>query len=253
MSVNINTAIRWQSMKRLPSILNLRGKKVCDMGAGLGFFSMKFKDLGAEVTAMDVDEEGLAYVNKTFDIKTVTKDIETEDLGDDKFDTIFVGEILEHVHDPEDLVKKVVSALNENGEIIITTPALEGSLIHSEGKALGHSEGSEKHERDGFSEAELRDLFKGANLDVIEHKFSVFLLAELFMQTTKRAYMKSKPSYHSQADVLSLTKTWKYKILKTIFPLLMLVFILEELISLKMSSKGHCHIIIGRLNENPAS
>jgi hypothetical protein len=130
--------------------------------------------------------------------------------------------------------------------IVLTTPALEGILIHSAGKQLAHTEGSEKHERDGFTASELRKLLEKSNFEVISSHFTTFLFAELFMQVTKRAYMKSKKSYHSQSDVLAVTRTFKYRALKALCPLLTLFFRLEEFLSLALGLKGHCHIVVGR-------
>lgn len=246
MSVNVNTAVRWNVLRTLPFMDALSGKKVCDLGAGLGFFSVGFADRGATVTAVDVDADALAYLSSTYGIKVLQKDVEKDELGLSEYDVVFIGEILEHIQNPGMLIAKAVAALKPNGLIVLSTPALEGLLIHSEGKQLAHTHGSEKHERDGFSEGELRQLLEDSGFEVIYSKFTIFLLAELFMQVTKRAYMKSRKAYHSQSDVLAVTKTLKYSVLKAIFPLLMLVFRAEEFLSLALGLNGHCHILVGR-------
>lgn len=246
MSVNVNTAIRWNVIRHLPFMKSLHGKKVCDLGAGLGFFSVGFARNGANVTAVDVDKDALEYLSKTYGIDVLQKDVEKDDLAAGEYDVVFIGEILEHIRDPSALVAKSAAALKPGGLLVLSTPALEGLLIHSEGKQLAHTHGSEKHERDGFTEAELKDLLNGSGLEVVYSRFTIFLLAELFMQTTKRAYMKSKKAYHSQSDVLAVTKTFKYRVLKTIFPALMLLFRIEEFLSLTLGLQGHCHVLVGR-------
>lgn len=246
MSVNVNTAIRWNVVRNLPFMKSLSGKKVCDLGAGLGFFSVGFANSGAIVTAMDVDTAALGYLSATYGINVAQKDVEKDELGLAEYDIVFIGEILEHIQNPAMLISKSAAALRPNGLLVLSTPALEGLLIHSEGKQLAHTHGSEKHERDGFSESELRKLLEEAGFEVVYSKFTIFLLAELFMQITKRAYMKSRQDYHSQSDVLAVTKTLKYRVLKVIFPLLMLVFRAEESISLALGLNGHCHLMVGR-------
>lgn len=246
MSVNVNTAIRWNVIKNLPFMKSLNGKKVCDLGAGLGFFSVGFARSGGSVTAIDVDRDALEYLSRTYGINVLQKDVEKDDLAFGEYDVVFIGEILEHIHEPSALIAKSASALKKGGLLVLSTPALEGLLIHSEGKQLAHTHGSEKHERDGFTEAELKDLLKDSGLEVTYSRFTIFLLAELFMQTTKRAYMKSKKDYHSQSDVLAVTKSFKYRVLKAIFPALMLLFRIEEFLSLAVGLKGHCHVMVGR-------
>lgn len=246
MSVNVNTAIRWNVVRNLPFMKSLNGKEVCDLGAGLGFFSVGFANGGAIVTAIDVDADALGYLSSTYGIKVLQNDVEKDELGLAEYDMVFIGEILEHIQNPAMLISKSAAALKPNGLIVLSTPALEGLLIHSEGKQLAHTHGSEKHERDGFSEIELRKLLEESGFEVIYSKFTIFLLAEIFMQITKRAYMKSRQAYHSQSDVLAVTKTLKYRVLKAIFPILMLVFRAEEFVSLALGLNGHCHILVGR-------
>jgi hypothetical protein len=87
---------------------------------------------------------------------------------------------------------------------------------------------------------------RAAGLEVVYSRYTIYLLAELFMQTTKRAYLKSKKSYHSQSDVLDLTRNFKYKVLKAVFPALLFLFRAEEAASRALGLKGHCHLIVGR-------
>ncbi|MDP3514429.1 MAG: methyltransferase domain-containing protein [Sulfuritalea sp.] len=246
MSVNVNTAIRWNVIRNLPFMKSLSGKKVCDLGAGLGFFSVGFAKCGANVTAVDVDKDALDYLSRTYKIDVLQRDVENDELGLSDYDVVFIGEILEHIQDPSMLIAKSAGALKTNGLLVLSTPALEGLLIHSEGKQLAHTHGSEKHERDGFTESELKELLKNSGFEITYSQFTIFLFAELFMQITKRAYMKSKKAYHSQSDVLAVTRTFKYRVLKLIFPLLMMLFRAEEFLSLAMGLKGHCHILVGR-------
>jgi len=44
MDVNTNTRVRWEIIKNLPEVKLLNGKRVLDMGAGLGFFSLLWKE-----------------------------------------------------------------------------------------------------------------------------------------------------------------------------------------------------------------
>ncbi len=76
-----------------------------------------------------------------------------------------------------------------------------------------------------------------------------FFIAELFMQLTKKSYLKNKRVYRGQSDVLELMNSPGYKILCLIYPLLLMVFNIENYISNFIGLKGHCHILIAKKEE----
>lgn len=246
MDINTNTRVRWDVLARHPLMWALAGKRVLDVGAGLGYFSARFAERGAEVLAIDVDKDALGYLSETFGIRTQVVDVERDPLPDAEFDIVFIGEILEHVDDPATLLGKAVTVLAPGGHLIVTTPALEGALIHTKGKRLGHEDGSERHARDGFRYEELAGLCAQQGLRVVYHVFSLFFASELFMQLTKLAYMKKSHAYHRQSDVIRQVRSAPYRIMRAFYPLLMLGFRAEQAASAALGLKGHCHIVIAR-------
>ena len=254
MSVNTNTIVRWEVLeKMLPSKqIYINGKRVLDVGAGLGFFSHKFKRLGGEVLSTDVDHDALSFIKETLGIQTLPWDIEKDSTLTTQFDLIFMGEILEHIKDPSKVFERVSRLLRPGGYLIISTPALEGVFIHSKGKQLCHHEGSEKHERDGFFKAELTSLFEQYGLSVIDHSYCLYFLSELFMQLTKLGYTRVGDTYHSQRDIASITDSLSYKFLKVVFPALNFGFKIEQKFGSILNLPGHCHIMIARKPTAPS-
>ncbi len=246
MSVNTNTRMRWEVIKKLPELRNLHKKKVLDVGSGLGFFSHQFAEQGACVTAVDVDKASLDYISEKYGIKTQYINIETGKLPDEKFDIILIGEVIEHVKNPSGLIEKAFKSLSDSGIIIVTSPALEGYLIHSKGKSLCHDEGSEKHERDGFLYKELKIIFDNLNLKIIHHSYCIFLFAELFMQLTKLGYTLKKKTYEGQSDVLEKTNSLSFKLLYILFPIIILFLKTEQSLCSWIGLKGHCHVFLIR-------
>lgn len=246
MHINTNTRLRWETLKNLPVMKSLEGKKVLDLGSGLGYFSVRFSELGARVLAVDVDSDALDYLSGNFGIETRRMDVVTDTLPEEKFDMIFIGEILEHIKDPYELLRKAKEMLAPKGLVFVTTPAMEGLLINTKGKRLGHHEGSEAHERDGFYFRELNDYFSRLEMKTLFHAFTIFTFAELFMQLTKAGYLKKKNSYKGQSDIINVTKTLPYKVLKRIFPVLVSFFNVEQAVCSKLKMEGHCHILIAQ-------
>lgn len=246
MNVNTNTRMRWEAIKKLPEIKSLRGENVLDLGAGLGFFSVMFSRLGANLLAVDVDTSALEFLSKNYNIKTQFIDLEKDKLPEGNFDLIFIGETLEHIKNPGKLLAKSKKALTPSGAILLTTPALEGPLIHTKGRGLGHKEGLEEHKRDGFYLSELNELFASLGMKITYHTFSIYTVAELFMQLTKVCYLKEQNKYYSQSDILNVINTAKYKLLSFVYPVLFFLFNIEQLLCSKLKLKGHCHILVAR-------
>jgi 2-polyprenyl-3-methyl-5-hydroxy-6-metoxy-1,4-benzoquinol methylase len=247
MHINVNTRLRWETIKNLPTLKALQGKRVMDLGAGLGYFSVRFSELGARVLAVDVDQKALDYLSRQFGMEVRCMDVANDPMPDEKFDLIFIGEILEHIKEPFDLLQRAKCVLAPGGVILVTTPAMEGILTNTEGKRLGHHEGAEAHERDGFYIDELKAFFDRLEMKTVYHAFTIYTFAEIFMQLTKVGYLRKKSSYRGQSDVINVTSTFPFKVLKFIFPVLVLLFKAEQTVSGKLKLKGHCHVVVAQI------
>lgn len=113
MEVNTNTRMRWEVLRGFPIVQAIANKSVLDIGAGLGYFSSKFAGLGANVIAVDIDRVSLKYVSDHYDISTQCADIETDDLHYKDVDLVFIGEVLEHIKDPSQFLRKVRGCLKK--------------------------------------------------------------------------------------------------------------------------------------------
>ncbi len=242
MSVNANTRVRWSAMQLLPCLHKLRGARVWDAAAGLGFFSAQFAARGAEVLATDIDSRSLAYCARIPGVCTSLLDLDRDDPPQGPFDFIFIGEVLEHIKKPEDFMVRAAQELRIGGTLLLTTPAEEGPLTHTHGKRLGHDNGAEKHERDGFTLGELRSYCEKAGLTDFDHRDCIFFLTELFMQMTKWLYLRKHGCYTSQADVLACTDSFSHCVLRGIYPLLHPIFLAEDALLRASPVPGHCHI-----------
>lgn len=249
MHVNTNTRTRWNVLRKLDFIQHVAGKSVLDLASGMGYFSLRLKENGAAVLATDIHEASLAFIREHCDIPVQRLNIEADAYPEGRFDVVLLCEVLEHVKNPGAVIAKASACLKPGGTLLVTTPALEGALIHSAGKELGHHHGAEKHERDGFSQQELTDLLLAGGLHVEGHRYSIFYLTELFMQLTKLVYLRKSKQYEGQSDILSATKSMPYKVLRTVYPFLNAVFDVEELLLRGLKCKGHCHIMWGRRHE----
>lgn len=100
-------------------------KTILDIGCGRGLTGKYFKEQFSSefVAGIEVNKDAAIFAEENLD-KVINIDLnkKTLDLGEEKYDLIILGDILEHLIDPLELLKKVCQYLSENGQIIISTP-----------------------------------------------------------------------------------------------------------------------------------
>lgn len=122
---------RVEPVSRLEMVLDFcRGREVLDIGAGehdISFYSEEgwehglIKRVASRTVAVEINPDLCVHYNaKGFDFRCVdaTSDV---DLGE-RFERIFVGDVIEHVNDPVRLLAFAKRHLAENGTILLTTP-----------------------------------------------------------------------------------------------------------------------------------
>lgn len=106
-----------------------------EIGAGHGLYvSEAVAILGEEIeyTVVDISETSIELAKKMIN-KSSIKYIQTDALvysPCQKYNFIAMGEVLEHVEEPAELLKKVFSLLNEEGKLFITVPANAPAIDH---------------------------------------------------------------------------------------------------------------------------
>ncbi len=114
---------------------NFNGKKILDVGCGLGEVSIYFALKGANVTALDISSgmlkktSQLAKLNGV-KIKTHLATAENFNFSDnEKFDVIYMGNCLHHANIDRSM-KNVVSHLNKNGIFLSWDPIAYNPIIN---------------------------------------------------------------------------------------------------------------------------
>ncbi|MFC2054070.1 class I SAM-dependent methyltransferase [Chloroflexota bacterium] len=77
------------------------------------------------------------------------RDLETDKLIlNSKFDTVLMIAVLEHLHNPDNVLKQISSLLKPDGKLVMTTPTPLGGKIHTIGARIGlfYKEASDQHE-----------------------------------------------------------------------------------------------------------
>jgi 2-polyprenyl-3-methyl-5-hydroxy-6-metoxy-1,4-benzoquinol methylase len=108
-----------------------KGSRIADFACAQGTFALTLAEAGYQVTGIDIRQEFLDFAWKKYthgSFQTVRANI-IEYRNPEPFDGIILGEIIEHVAYPDQLLKAVAENLRSGGILILTTP--NGSEFNS--------------------------------------------------------------------------------------------------------------------------
>jgi 2-polyprenyl-3-methyl-5-hydroxy-6-metoxy-1,4-benzoquinol methylase len=97
------------------------GRRVLDLGCRDGTLTETYAE-GNDVVGVDADREALAEAAR-LGIETVWADLDQPlDLPDASFDVVVAGELLEHLRDPQQLVREARRVLRPGGTFVASVP-----------------------------------------------------------------------------------------------------------------------------------
>lgn len=153
------------------------GSRIADFACAQGTFALSLAESGYKVTAIDIRQEFLDFAWKKHthgEFQTVLANI-IEYRSPEPFDCIVLGEIIEHVAFPDQLLKSVAENLRPGGFLILTTP--NGAEFNSPLPTYKQVTNIEEliprqfHWGDHlflYTEEELRELMRGQGLEPVE-------------------------------------------------------------------------------------
>jgi 2-polyprenyl-3-methyl-5-hydroxy-6-metoxy-1,4-benzoquinol methylase len=97
------------------------GRRVLDLGCRDGALSATYAE-GNEIVGVDADREALAEAEQ-LGIETHWADLDDSlPFGDESFDVVVAGELLEHLRDPQRVVADVRRVLRPGGTFVASVP-----------------------------------------------------------------------------------------------------------------------------------
>ena len=129
-SVWVHASVPWQQdiiTSYLRSIHPKEWASVIDLGTGIGNNLKSLEKIVRGVTVVDVSEFALSrlkesYKNKFKRLNIIQEDLNTVKFLECSFDIVLMTEVIEHLENPEVILKKIMKILKPGGYLIISIP-----------------------------------------------------------------------------------------------------------------------------------
>lgn len=191
------------------------GSKVLDVGCNTGKLAQALKRKNCEVTGIDLDDKLLRIARKHCS-KTIRADIEDRarlkaSLKRTKFDAIILGDVVEHLKRPDEMLVALKPYLKDNGVITCSTP--NSAFIWM---------------RVRFLLGNFNYTKSGGLMDVDHLRFFSFATARELFESCGYEVILIKPSSHGITN-------WKFFFLKLLAKIIPSLFAIHILIVAKKS------------------
>lgn len=111
-----------KSARLVESEVKERAGKLLDIGCGYGFFLGEMKSRGWHVQGIEISRAGRQHVRETWGIQVHSQALEDLPLSENAFDVVTLFYVVEHVVDPNVLLKKVHHILKPRGLVLLRWP-----------------------------------------------------------------------------------------------------------------------------------
>ncbi|MBI2756946.1 MAG: methyltransferase domain-containing protein [Chloroflexi bacterium] len=108
-------------MQQIREFVELRGKRILDIGCGMGMYVSRLRQYSNDVYGVDVDPEKIAEASSWLPNLKVAPG-ELLPFEDNTFDVILLNEVIEHVEDDQKTIQEAYRLLVPGGHIVIYAP-----------------------------------------------------------------------------------------------------------------------------------
>jgi len=167
-----------------------RPLEILEIGCGTGEITQSLTEFG-NVKGIDVSEEAISFCKKRNIANVVLGDVNNLDISGDKekYDFILALDVLEHIQDDLETMRRARYMLKEGGYFIVNVPAHK--FLWSE-----HDEAL--HHKRRYHSVEIKQKLKDSGFDIIKYSyfvstafFPIFLIRSLTTLFKRNAYPKT--------------------------------------------------------------
>ncbi len=120
-------AYRFEKLDYLTRVVDFaayKGKRLLEVGCGVGTDLVRFARHGAQVTGIDLAEASIELANQNFALNGVSGELRVMDgeqlqFDDCSFDAVYAHGVLQYTDDPLEVVREIRRVLKPGGEAIL--------------------------------------------------------------------------------------------------------------------------------------
>ncbi len=118
--------------------------RFCEIGCGPGFFLAEMRSRGWEVHGLEVSEFAARHAREVLGLEVTVGPLTPGSLPRERFDAVFLGDVLEHLPRPREALTAVWCSLVPGGTVIVAVPSTLNLLSARLGLALYRARGQIK-------------------------------------------------------------------------------------------------------------
>ncbi len=96
--------------------------RLCDAGCWAGFLLAEAQARGWEVIGVEPSRFASAYARGTIGVPVITGGIDAPELDEERFDAVFLGDVVEHLADPPAALRRLGALLVPGGVLCLALP-----------------------------------------------------------------------------------------------------------------------------------
>jgi len=118
-------------LKHLNKILQYKSPpaNLLEIGCARGVFLDLARKHNYQISGLEINNYAARYAKKYFNLKVIQKPIESL-ISNKKYDIIVALDLIEHLLDPKNFIKKLNSLLNPRGIVLIGTPNSQSIIYY---------------------------------------------------------------------------------------------------------------------------
>lgn len=100
--------------------------RLLDVGVGRGEILLAAKERGWEVAGVEPSQQFADYAEEQTGAAIWRVPIEEADISANSYDVVILAAVLEHLYNPDDVIRKIASVLKKNGILYVDVPNEKG-------------------------------------------------------------------------------------------------------------------------------
>lgn len=126
-----------KSLRLIKNHLHIKNISLLDVGCGRGYFMDEARKLGWNTFGIDYSSITIRYALRNLNLKVFQSDIGTYKTTN-KYDVIVLSQFIEHVSNPNEIIKKCYQLLKKGGLIYVATPNIRSISAKVLGVGFDH-------------------------------------------------------------------------------------------------------------------